>query len=245
MQKIDLHQDLISSFSNNLAAFQDKVEGKPVDNTNAGGLPNYKEADLQIVWAGVWPYEIVPNPNNPSQKMAQFSNNKLIAHWKQYEELRKLNDVYLVLDGQEMADTKYLDFRLNFVYHLKGADGLKGPEDLEKLRKAGFRSVQLAWEFDNNFVHCHRSKEGGLTEAGLDMLSYMDQNKMIIDTANMNYQSMIETYQFTKKPIMNSHANVLALCEHSRNVTDEFLDLIDRSDGIIGLSLTSMFMKKE
>ncbi|NOZ44157.1 MAG: hypothetical protein GXP45_03315 [bacterium] len=73
----------------------------------------------------------------------------------------------------------------------------------------------------------------------------MDQNHMIIDTANMNYPSMIEAYQFTKKPIMNSHANVMALYQHSRNVTDDFLDLIKQSDGILGLSLTSHFMKAE
>jgi len=65
---------------------------------------------------------------------------------------------------------------------------------------------------------------------------------MVIDTANMNYQSMIETYQFTKKPIMNSHTNVLALYQHSRNVTDDFLELIQRSEGMIGLSLTSNYM---
>jgi membrane dipeptidase len=104
---------------------------------------------------------------------------------------------------------------------------------VEKLKNAGFRSIQLVWEFDNIFAHCHRSSTGGITDIGYDVLQYLDQNKMIIDTANMNYQSMIETYQFTKKPIINSHTNVKALLNHSRNVTDDFLDLVARSDGVI------------
>lgn len=243
MQKIDLHQDLISSFSKDLSAFGNKVEWKPVGNTNAGWLPNYKEADLQIVWAGVWPYEILVDPNDSQKRSVQFSNKKLIADWKNYETLRKENEISLILDGAELADTKYVDFQLNFVYHLKWMDGLAGIQDIEKLKNAWFRSMQLVWEFDNRFAHCHRSVEGGLTELGLDVLQYLDQNKMIIDTANMNYPSMIETYQFTKKPIMNSHANVLWLYKHSRNVTDEFLDMIKQSEWIIGLSLSSNFMK--
>jgi len=136
-----------------------------VDNTNAGGLPNYEEADLQIVWAGVWPYEIVPSPEDPGKKVVQFSNKKLIEQRKQYEQLRKENDIYLVLDGDELNETKYVDFRLNLVYHLKGMDGIAGVDEIAKLKNAGFRSMQLVWEFDNQFAHCHRSAEGGITEA--------------------------------------------------------------------------------
>jgi len=101
------------------------------------------------------------------------------------------------------------------------------------------------WEFDNAFAHCHRSPEGGITDTGYDVLQYLDQNKMIIDTANMNYPSMVQAYQFTKKPIMNSHTNILALHQHSRNVADDFLDLVDISSGLIGLSLTSQYMRND
>jgi len=110
------------------------------------------------------------------------------------------------------------------------------------IKKAGVRSVQLMREFNNHIATCHRSKEWGFTNFGLDILEYLDKNKMIIDTANMNYQSMTQAYQFTKKPIMNSHTNVLALYNHSRNVTDEFLELIQRSEWLIGLSITSEYM---
>lgn len=62
---------------------------------------------------------------------------------------------------------------------------------------------------------------------------------MIIDVAHMNPQSMIETYRFAKRPLLNSHTNIMSLCQDNRNITDEFLDWIDPSDGLIGLSLNS------
>ncbi|NOZ44158.1 MAG: hypothetical protein GXP45_03320 [bacterium] len=134
MQKIDLHEDIISSFANDLSAFQTKVETFSGKDSNAGGLPNYKEADLQIVWAGVWPYKVVSDPQDPQKKWLQFSNKKLIDQWKKYETLRQENAIDLVLEGKKLANTKYLDYKLNFVYHIKGLDGLKGIEDIEKLR---------------------------------------------------------------------------------------------------------------
>jgi len=242
MQKIDLHQDLISSFSVDIKAFSDKVDIISEWNTNAGWLPNYKKADLQIVRAATWPYEIIPDPNNPQKKLLRYSNHKLIADWKAYENLRKQHWVYLIQDSQTLENTKYVDFRLNLVYHLKGMDGIKKIEDIEKLKNAGYRSFQPVWEFNNSVAHCHRSKKWGLTEFGLDTIDYLDKNKLIIDTANMNYESMIATYQFTKKPIINSHTNVLWLYNHSRNVTDEFLLLVRQSEGLIWLSLTSLYM---
>ena len=38
---------------------------------------------------------------------------------------------------------------------------------------------------------------------------------------------------------MNSHTDVKALFDHSRNVADDFLEMIERSDGLVGLSLTA------
>gem|GEM_PF-1697734 len=67
----------------------------------------------------------------------------------------------------------------------------------------------------------------------------METKKMIVDVANMNPQSMIETYRYAKRPLLNSHTNIMSLHQDNRNVTDEYLDRIDPSDGLIGLSLNS------
>jgi len=162
MQKIDLHQDLIYSFDQDLPSFQNKVE--TVEGTHAGGLPNYQEADLQIVRVSIWPYEVFENPNKPGQQMVKYNSQKIIEGRKKYEKLRKQNNIYLALNGNELKNTRYIDYRLNFVYHLKGADGLQSIDEFKKLKEAGFRSVQLTREFDNAFAHCHRSTQGGLSE---------------------------------------------------------------------------------
>jgi membrane dipeptidase len=126
-----------------------------------------------------------------------------------------------------------MDFGLNLIYHLAGGDGIRSVDDVQKLYTAGVRSLQLIYESDNALAHCYKSAEGGLTELGKDVVQWMDKNKMIIDTANMNHQSMVDVYKYTKKPIMNSHTNILSTYQDARNVRDEFLDLIAQSNGII------------
>jgi len=94
--------------------------------------------------------------------------------------------------------------------------------------------MQIVREYDNKLAHCHRNKKNeGLTERGKKAIQRMDENNIIIDTANMNYQSMMDVYTFNKKPIINSHTNIKALFDYSRNVTDDFLDVIGDSYGII------------
>lgn len=239
MQKIDLHQDLIQSFKNDLEAFSNYQPNKSTISTNAGGLPSYQKCDLQVIFASVWPYKV---KKEGEKTLVLNSNKELAEQYQLYEKMRKDNDIYLLKSAKELADTKYIDFRLNFIYHLKWSDSIKSIEHVEKLYKAGFRSLQFVWEFDNKLAHCHRSPEGGLTEFGIDVVEYMDKHNMIIDTANMNWESMSDVYKYTKKPIMNSHTNLKTLYNHSRNVTDEFLDLILQSDGLIGLSLESVCM---
>lgn len=49
---------------------------------------------------------------------------------------------------------------------------------------------------------------------------------MIIDTAHMNHKAMMDVLETSKKAIINSHSNLKAFCDHSRNVYDEFLLLL-------------------
>ena len=46
---------------------------------------------------------------------------------------------------------------------------------------------------------------------------------MIVDTAHMNHQSMMDVIRIAKKPVLNSHSNLKHFCAHTRNVEDEFL----------------------
>ena len=238
MQKIDTYQPLILSYLEETNAFWENHEQAKWLLDNAWDLSQYKSADIQLVWASIRPYQV-----NKEQEKIAYSDEQLAKQRKAYEKLRDEQWIFAITDKTQLQDTKYVDYRLNFLYHLTGCDGIKQIEDLEKLHKWWIRSMQIVREYDNALAHCHRneSKEW-LTELGKQAVQRMDEHNIIIDTANMNYQSMMDVYTFNKKPIINSHTNIQALFDYSRNVTDDFLDVIGDSYGIIGLSLESVCM---
>jgi membrane dipeptidase len=52
---------------------------------------------------------------------------------------------------------------------------------------------------------------------------------MIVDTAHMNHQSMMDVVHYSTKPILNSHSNIRTLHDHTRNVEDEFIDALEKN----------------
>lgn len=242
MQKIDLHQDLILSFENDVGQFKTQLLWVASSSRNSWWLLDYQKWNIQVAFQSIRPYSLSKNSDNPWQSVVKYDNNQIISYWQKYEELRKQNAINLILTPADITDTKYMDFRLNFIYHLKWWDGITGTEYIDRLYQAWIRSVQLVREFDNKLACCNRNPHWWISDFCKEIVVYMDQKRMIIDTANMNNQSMLDVYKYTKRPIMNSHTNIKALFDHSRNVTDEFLDYVARDEWIIGLSIQSDFI---
>lgn len=71
----------------------------------------------------------------------------------------------------------------------------------------------------------------------------MNTKGMIIDTAHMNHQTMMEVLATSSKPVLNSHSNLMHYASHTRNVADEFLDALAKNGGVLGLSVYRGFMK--
>lgn len=240
MQKIDIYQPLILSYLEQTSAFWENNEQAKWLLDNAWDLNHYKSANIQLIWASIRPYQV-----NKQEEKIEYSDAQLAQQRKAYERLRNEQWIFAITEKTQLEDTKYVDYRLNILYHLTGCDGIQTIQDLEKLHKGWIRSMQLVREYDNALAHCHRNNtKEWLTDLGKQAVQRMDEHNVIIDTANMNYQSMMDVYTFNKKPIINSHTNIQTLFNYSRNVTDDFLDIIGDSYGLIGLSLESACMSE-
>ncbi len=68
---------------------------------------------------------------------------------------------------------------------------------------------------------------------------------MIIDLAHANEQTFFDILKITKKPVIVSHANCKALCDHPRNLTDEQLMAIKARNGVIGFTNVANFIAME
>jgi membrane dipeptidase len=83
----------------------------------------------------------------------------------------------------------------------------------------------------------------GLSALGRQVIAEMNRLGMMIDVSHPSKQSMLQTVQLSKAPIMASHSGVRALCNHSRNMDDEQLDALKANGGVIQLVAFNGYVK--
>lgn len=101
----------------------------------------------------------------------------------------------------------------------------------------------FVWNFDNSLAHCNLSPDKGLTALGKAFVIRMQEKGMLVDTAHMSHQSMMDVLSCATKPILNSHSNLMHFYQHSRNVQESFLDALKDNGGVLGLSVYKGFIK--
>lgn len=129
------------------------------------------------------------------------------------------------------------------LHHIEGFDDANSLADLDWLYELGVRSMGFVWNFDNSLAHCNLSPDKGLTELGKAFVIRMQEKGMLVDTAHMSHQSMMDVLSCATKPILNSHSNLMHFYQHSRNVQESFLDALKDNGGVLGLSVYKGFIK--
>ena len=69
-----------------------------------------------------------------------------------------------------------------------------------------------------------------------------EENDIIVDVAHVNTPGVLDVCEITKKPLFCTHTGVKGVHEHARNLTDEEIDGIKESDGVIGIMFAPVFL---
>ncbi len=135
--------------------------------------------------------------------------------------------------------------RVAGILSMEGAEGLEG--DLALLRmmyRLGVRWVGLTWSRRNmaaDGVHEVRTG-GGLTNFGVRLVEELNRLGMIVDVAHLSPAGVRDLFAVCEGPVVASHANARALCDHPRNLSDEQLEGIARSGGVVGVVYVPEFI---
>jgi membrane dipeptidase len=116
-------------------------------------------------------------------------------------------------------------------------------KNLDLFYSLGLRQVQLTFNW-RNWVGdgCTERTQAGLSYFGVDVVKRMNELGMIVDVGHTGYQSTLDAVEVSEKPIVYSHTNCKALCDHPRNKTDDQIKALARKGGVIGLSCFNWFV---
>jgi membrane dipeptidase len=120
---------------------------------------------------------------------------------------------------------------------IEGAQALDGNLDnIDALFDAGFRMMSPSHFFDTDIGgSAHGVEKGGLTDKGKDMVRRMEAKRMIVDLAHASAKTIDDVLAMANRPVLVSHSGVKGTCDNQRNLSDEHLQGIARTGGVIGI----------
>ncbi len=128
---------------------------------------------------------------------------------------------------------------------------LEGPEvidcdpgRLEELKELGFLMTTLTWNHPNELAGPHGT-DLGLTAQGKAFVRRAQELGILIDVSHLSERAFWDLIDVTGAPIVASHSNSRAVCDHSRNLTDRQFKVICNLGGLVGLNLYAPFLKQE
>lgn len=120
---------------------------------------------------------------------------------------------------------------------VEGAHCLEGDiSNVAKLFNEGVRMMGATHFFDNAMGgSAHGISNAGLTDFGKAVIQEMDRLGMIHDIAHASSTMVDDILSITDRPIITSHTGVRAICDTDRNLSDEQIKKIAKSNGLIGV----------
>jgi membrane dipeptidase len=161
--------------------------------------------------------------------------------------------VVRVVRGTADLDRAPAEGRIAAVLHLEGAEAIA--PDLANLATwydAGLRSLGIVWSRSNEFGHgvpfrfpSSPDTGPGLTDAGLELVRRCNELGIVVDVSHLNEAGFWDVARVSRAPIVASHSNANALCPSSRNLTDEQLDAIATTGGVVGIVFAVDFVRAD
>ena len=150
-------------------------------------------------------------------------------------------------------DRCHADGTLAMVLHLEGAEAIDpGLSALDAWHAAGVRSIGLVWSRPSAFGHgvpfrfpASPDTGPGLTDAGRALVLRCAELGIVVDLSHLNAAGFADVVRLAAAPIVVSHTACHALCPSTRNLTDDQLRDVARSDGLVGIVFCPAFLRAD
>lgn len=146
--------------------------------------------------------------------------------------------------------------RISILLGFQNAQSLVGEVDrIDELFEAGVRIFGLTHLGHNDFADSSRPKfdgatgtyeateeHGGLSALGVAAVQRIDALGGLIDVSQMSKAATLQAIDLATLPVIASHSNVKALSDVTRNLSDQEIDRIGETGGVIHIAAFSAYL---
>ncbi|KAF5701455.1 microsomal dipeptidase precursor [Fusarium mundagurra] len=219
------------------SSYQDYLRGLPAYHKS---LSKYEELGASLL-IGFWmPILNGPCPAEKSPIDRPKTNDALGKLECLMKTLQQIDTIHLLVETFSdhfgaVNSSKDIEtiFRSGRIASLIGVEGLHQIADSSSVvrlfHKLGVRYITLCHDDDNRYADSSngKSKNGGLSSHGLDIVREMNRIGMIVDLSHTTTDTQKQVLGVSQAPVIFSHSSC------PRNVTDEVLDLLKTNNGLI------------
>lgn len=174
----------------------------------------------------------------------QMWNVCCALHDRLLGELAKNSDRAVLCRTGEEIDAAVNGGKIAAILSIESADLLDCRiERIETVAAWGTRFMNLTWNDPNAIsgTNC-RERDRGLSAHGKDFVRELEANRIYADVSHLSDAGFWDLMKMARRPVVASHSNARALCDHSRNLTDDMFRAIRDSGGVVGLNFYRTFV---
>lgn len=151
--------------------------------------------------------------------------------------LQSRPDHYVLIDKVGDLDIAVATNRLGICFNIEGATAIGGNLDhIAYFYAHGVRWMLLAYNRPNEAGGGCLGNDDGLTEYGLAVIRKMNSIGMTVCASHCGYRTAFDIINQSTQPVIFSHSNPRAVCDHPRNIPDDLILACASKGGVIGLN---------
>jgi membrane dipeptidase len=170
-----------------------------------------------------------------------------------YEESRKdiegWNTFLAAHPGQFLRVDTATDFarakalgKIGVVVGQQNSEHFRTVDDVDRFYALGQRVSQLTYNF-NRLGGGSSSRDGGLSQYGLQIVERMNQVGMAIDVSHCGPRTTLDAMAASRKPVLVTHSNCRALAGSPRCKSDEAIRRMAATGGVLGVTMVRGFVR--
>jgi membrane dipeptidase len=158
-----------------------------------------------------------------------------LAHWLSMERasslpfriVRSAADIVAAHDAGQLA----------IVLHFQGCDPIEADVNLlDAYHALGVRVMQPTYNARNRLGDgCLERANSGLSKFGRAAIARMNELRIVIDVAHVGRRTSLEVIEASSAPVIVSHGNACGVYDSRRNLSDEQIQAVAASGGVIGV----------
>jgi len=115
---------------------------------------------------------------------------------------------------------------------------------VEICHQLGLRFMQLTYNNQSLLATgCYEAEDTGLTRMGKQVVKEMNRVGLVVDMSHSADRSTLDAIEFSERPIAITHANPASWHPGLRNKSDDVLNALAQSGGMLGFSLYPHHLK--